>query len=136
MSVMVYGAPCSSTRKAKQWLTKHGISYVERHILKNPLTVNELHDVLRMTLDGTDEIIATRSNTYKDLNLDLDTLPLQQLLQLINKHPGLLKSPIIMDEKRIQIGYHEEDIRQFLPRKTRDYQWLQWQKNHLRLAEG
>ncbi|WP_373894261.1 transcriptional regulator Spx [Virgibacillus natechei] len=136
MSVMVYGAPCSSTRKAKEWLKKHGISYVERNILKEPLTVKELHNVLRMTLDGTDEIISTRSNAYKELNVEIDTLPLQELLELINANPGLLKSPIIMDEKRIQVGYHEEDIRQFLPRKTRDHQWLQLRKNYLRLAEG
>ncbi|MBY7145042.1 transcriptional regulator Spx [Virgibacillus sp. NKC19-3] len=136
MSVMVYGAPCSSTRKAKEWLKKHGISYVERNILKEPLTVRELHHVLRMTLDGTDEIISTRSNAFKELNVEIDTLPLQELLALINENPGLLKSPIIMDEKRIQVGYHEEDIRQFLPRKTRDHQWLQWRKNYLRPAEG
>lgn len=136
MSVMVYGAPCSSTRKAKEWLRKHGIAYVERNILKEPLTVKELHNVLRMTLDGTDEIISTRSNAYKELDVEIDTLPLQELLELINENPGLLKSPIIMDEKRIQVGYHEEDIRQFLPRKTRDHQWLQWRKNYLRLAEG
>ncbi|UJL46296.1 transcriptional regulator Spx [Virgibacillus sp. NKC19-16] len=136
MSVMVYGAPCSSTRKAKEWLRKHGVSYVERNILKEPLTVKELHNVLRMTLDGTDEIISTRSNAYKELDVEIDTLPLQELLSLINENPGLLKSPIIMDEKRIQVGYHEEDIRQFLPRKTRDHQWLQWRKNYLRLAEG
>lgn len=136
MNVMVYGAPCSSTRKAKEWLRKHGIRYVERNILKEPLTVKELHHVLRMTLDGTDEIISTRSNAYKELDVEIDTLPLQNLLALINENPGLLKSPIIMDDKRLQVGYHEEDIRQFLPRKTRDHQWLQWRKNYLRLAEG
>lgn len=136
MSVTVYGAACSSTRKAKQWFNKQDIHYVERNILKNPLTVSELQGILRMTVDGTDEIISTRSKIYKDLDLDIEALPLQELLELIHEHPRLLRSPIMVDEKRLQVGYHEDDIRQFLPRKTREHQWLQWRLNHLRLAEG
>lgn len=89
-----------------------------------------------MTVDGTDEIISTRSKIYKDLDLDIEALPLQELLELIHKHPRLLRSPIMVDEKRLQVGYHEDDIRQFLPRKTRERQWLQWRLNHLQLAEG
>ena len=136
MTVTIYGAACSSTRKAKQWFNKQSINYVERNILKNPLTVSELQEILRMTVDGTDEIISTRSKVYKDLNLDIEALPLQELLELIHEHPRLLRSPIMVDEKRLQVGYHEDDIRQFLPRKTRENQWLQWRINHLQLAEG
>lgn len=136
MTVTIYGAACSSTRKAKQWFTKQSIHYVERNILKNPLTVTELQGILRMTVDGTDEIISTRSKIYKDLNLDIEALPLQELLELIHEHPRLLRSPIMVDEKRLQVGYHEDDIRQFLPRKTRERQWMQWRLNQLHLAEG
>lgn len=136
MTVTIYGAACSSTRKAKQWFSKHGVKYVERNIIKEPLTVSELQGILRMTVDGTDEIISTRSKIYKDLDLDIEILPLQELLELIHEHPRLLRSPIMVDEKRLQVGYHEEDIRQFLPRKTREYQWLQWRLNRLQLAEG
>lgn len=136
MTVKIFGASCSSTRKARQWFKDQDISYVERNILKNPLTVNELQGILRMTVDGTDEIISTRSKIYKDLNLDMDAIPLQELLELIHQYPRLLRSPIIMDEKRLQVGYHEDDIRQFLPRKTREYQWLKWRMNNIQFAEG
>jgi len=136
MIVKIYGAACSSTRKAKQWFTKNEIHYVERNIIKDPLTVNELQDILRMTVEGTDEIISTRSKIYKDLNLDIESLPLQELLELIHQYPRLLRSPIIMDDKRLQVGYHEDDIRQFLPRKTRESQWLKWRMNNFQLAEG
>ncbi len=105
-------------------------------MIKDPLTVHELQSILRMTVEGTDEIISTRSKVYKDLNLDIESLPLQELLELIQKHPRLLRSPIMVDDKRLQVGYHEDDIRQFLPRKTREYQWLQWRMDHLQLAKG
>lgn len=50
---------------------------------------------------------------------DLDDLPLQQLINLIEENPGLLRRPIIMDDKRLQVGYNEDEIRRFLPRKVR-----------------
>ncbi|MFC3041110.1 Spx/MgsR family RNA polymerase-binding regulatory protein [Virgibacillus xinjiangensis] len=135
MTVKLYGVPCSSTRKAKEWLRSNRIPFSERNVLRDPLTVQELYDVLRLTVDGTEEIISTRSKIYKELDIDLEALPLKELLELIQAHPNLLRSPIIMDNKRLQVGYHEEDIRQFLPRETRENQWIQWKRNQLRLAE-
>lgn len=136
MTVTIYGLECKSTKKARQWMVKNEIPFVDRNIKEEPLTVGELQDILRMTLDGTDGIIATRSNIYKELNLDLEELSLLELLGIIHEHPRLLKSPIIVDEKKLQIGYHEEEIRQFLPRKTRKIQWLQWKLNNLQPLEG
>src|SRR5699024_10337248 len=135
MTVMVYGIPCSSTRQAKEWLTKYEVPFVTKNIMRNPLTIQELQFILSRTVEGTDEIISTRSKVYNDRNLDMDALPLQQLLKLIQEDPKLIRSPIIIDEKRFQVGYHEDEIRQFLPRKTRKLQWLQW-KNQLKLADG
>lgn len=136
MTVTIYGLECKSTKKARQWMVKNEIPFVDRNIREEPLTVGELQDILRMTLDGTDGIIATRSNIYKELNLDIEELSLLELLEIIHEHPRLLKSPIIVDEKKLQIGYHEEEIRQFLPRKTRKIQWLQWKLNNLQPLEG
>ncbi|WP_338450594.1 Spx/MgsR family RNA polymerase-binding regulatory protein [Niallia oryzisoli] len=136
MTVKVYGLECSSTKKTRQWLEKNGIPFEERNILKEPLTVSELQGILRLSLDGTEGIIATRSKAYKDLNLDLEELSLQELLEFIHGHPRLLRSPIIFDEKRLQAGFHKDEIRQFLPRQTRKTQWLNWQINNLNLAKG
>lgn len=136
MTVTIYGQECKSTRKSRQWMKKNEVDYVDRNIIKEPLTIGELQNILRMTVDGTEGIIATRSKTYRDLNLDMDELSLLELLELIQKYPRLLKSPIILDEKRLQVGFNEECIRQFLPRKTRKIQWLQWRLNNNLLFEN
>jgi regulatory protein spx len=128
MTVTVYGRSCRSTKRAKEWLKENGIPFVERNIVQDPMTASEIQGILHLTQEGTDEILATRSQAYKDLNLNLDELSLQDLLEKINQHPKLLKSPIIIDEKRVLAGY-SEDIRQFLPRKTR----LKWRMRHLEL---
>lgn len=81
-----------------------------------------------MTEEGTDEIISTNSKTYQELGVDLETLPLQELYTLISNHPKLLRRPIIQDEKRLQVGFNEEEIRSFLPRSLRTFLRTESQK--------
>ncbi|EMT46662.1 MULTISPECIES: transcriptional regulator SpxA [Anoxybacillus] len=127
--VIVYSSPsCTSCRKAKAWLEEHNIPYKERNIFAEPLTIEEIKGILRMTENGTDEIISTRSKIFQKLNIQVDSLPLQDLYEIIRQHPGLLRRPIIMDEKRLQVGYNEDEIRRFLPRKVRTYQLRQAQQ--------
>lgn len=118
--VTLYTSPsCTSCRKARAWLEEHNIPFEERNIFSNPLNVDEIKQILQMTEDGTEEIISKRSKIFQDLDIDLDELPLQKLYTLIQKTPGLLRRPIIMDSKRLQVGYNEDEIRRFLPRDVR-----------------
>ncbi|MBM7619656.1 regulatory protein spx [Bacillus tianshenii] len=120
--VILYTTPsCTSCRKAKAWLEEHHIDYVERNILSDPLTIDEIKSILRMTEDGTDEIISTKSKTFQKLNVNIEALPLKELYELIKNNPQMLRRPIIQDEKRLQVGYNEEEIRSFLPRKLRTF---------------
>ena len=118
--VTLYTSPsCTSCRKARAWLEEHNIPFEERNIFSNPLNVDEIKQILQMTEDGTEEIISKRSKIFQDLDIDLDELPLQKLYTLIQNNPGLLRRPIMMDSKRLQVGYNEDEIRRFLPRDVR-----------------
>ena len=75
--------------------------------------------VLRMTENGTEEIISTRSRTFQNLKINLDDLSIDQLIDLVEKNRSLLRRPIIMEDRRLQVGYNEDEIRRFLPRKVR-----------------
>jgi regulatory protein spx len=127
--VTLYTSPsCTSCRKAKLWLEEHDIEYKERNIFSEPLSIEEIKEILRMTEDGTDEIISTRSKIFQKLEVNLETLPLQDLFKLIQDNPGLLRRPIIIDEKRLQVGYNEDEIRRFLPRRVRTFQLREAQR--------
>lgn len=116
----LYTSPsCTSCRKAKAWLKEHDISFKERNIFANPLNKEEIMQVLRMTENGTEEIISTRSRTFQNLKINLDDLSIDQLIDLVEKNPSLLRRPIIMDDRRLQVGYNEDEIRRSLPRKVR-----------------
>lgn len=136
MAITIFGTDSKSTRKARQWFKKNGVPYEERNIMKEPLTEDELQKILHLTMEGTDEIIATRSKIYHELNLNLDELSLKELYQLISKHPKLLKNPIIVDDDKLLAGYNEEGIRQFLPKKIRKIHRQNWLLNQLGMAKG
>ncbi|QGQ45270.1 transcriptional regulator SpxA [Metabacillus sediminilitoris] len=119
---------CTSCRKAKDWLEEHNITFIEKNILSEPLTIEEIKNILRMTESGTEEIISTKSKSVQELNVDLETIRLQELYKLIKNSPGLLKRPIIVDEKRLQVGFNEDEIRRFLPRRVRTNQQLYLQR--------
>jgi regulatory protein spx len=87
--------------------------------MTSPLTADELQQILSLTENGTDDLISTRSKVFQKLDIDLDELSVRQLIELIELYPSLLRRPIILDEKRMQIGFNEDEIRAFLPRNYR-----------------
>ncbi|KGX86871.1 transcriptional regulator SpxA [Pontibacillus litoralis] len=124
--ITLYLSPsCTSCRKAKAWLDEQQLPYIERNIFSQPLSVEEIKDIIRMTEDGTKEIISERSKVYQSLNTNIDDLTMRELYTIIQDNPSILKRPIIMDEKRMQVGFNEEEIRSFLPRKVRSFELQQ-----------
>lgn len=118
--IKLYVSPsCTSCRKAKSWLEEQGLEYEEKNIYHEPLTRDEIKEILMLTDEGTEEIISYRSQAYQDLEEDIDTLSMNELLDLFIEEPSLIRRPIIMDDRRLQIGYNEEEIRMFLPREVR-----------------
>ncbi|WP_242229798.1 transcriptional regulator SpxA [Bacillus cereus group sp. BfR-BA-01329] len=128
MVVLYTTASCGSCRKAKAWLEENQIDYTEKNIVSNSMTVDELKSILRLTEEGATEIISTRSKTFQDLNINIDELSLNEFYKLIIEHPLMLRRPIMLDEKRLQIGFNDEEIRKFLPRSVRTFLNIKLQK--------
>ncbi|HEN8956306.1 TPA: transcriptional regulator Spx, partial [Streptococcus agalactiae] len=108
-----------SCRKARAWLSKHEVAFEEHNIITSPLNKEELLQILSFTENGTEDIISTRSKVFQKLAIDVDELSTSSLMELISENPSLLRRPIILDKKRMQIGFNEDEIRAFLPRDYR-----------------
>ena len=115
MITLFLSPSCTSCRKARAWLLNHEVPFQEHNIMTSPLSAPELQHILSLTENGTDDIISTRSK----LDLDVEDLSISTLIQLIEENPSLLRRPIILDGKRMQIGFNEDEIRAFLPRSYR-----------------
>ncbi|WP_088105434.1 transcriptional regulator SpxA [Halalkalibacter urbisdiaboli] len=127
--IKLYTTPsCTSCRKAKKWLEENHIDFIEKNILSDPLTESEIQSILLLTEEGTDEIISTKSKTFQELGEKIDSLSLHELYKLILENPKILRRPIIHNEKKLLVGYHEEEIRRFLPRKLRSFLRSELQK--------
>ena len=83
----------------------------------NPL---EILAILTKTENGIESIVSSKNRYAKALDCNLDELSLSEVIDLIQENPRILKSPILIDEKRLQVGYKEDDIRAFLPRSIRN----------------
>ena len=119
MVTLFLSPSCTSCRKARAWLNRHDVVFQEHNIMTSPLSRDELLKILSYTENGTEDIISTRSKVFQKLDIDVDELSVSELINLISKNPSLLRRPIIMDNKRLQIGFNEDEIRAFLPRDYR-----------------
>ena len=108
--IRIYTAPsCASCRKVKSWLNENQIPYVEKNIFSTLLKESELRELLERSENGTDDIISKRSKIIKD----------NDLIKFIQENPSVLKRPIMIDERRFQVGYNAEEIRVFIPKELR-----------------
>ncbi|MDR3241530.1 MAG: transcriptional regulator Spx [Lactobacillaceae bacterium] len=118
--VTLFTSPsCTSCRKARVWLEEHNIPFEERNIMKSPMSREEIKHILSLTEGGTEEIISVRSKLFSDMKTAVDDLTLNEMINLIQQYPALIKRPLLVDEKCLQVGYNEDEIRCFLPRRVR-----------------
>lgn len=122
--IKIYTTPsCSSCRKAKKFFKEENIPFTEKNIFVSDLNEEELKDILIKSENGTDDIISTRSKIVKESGVDIDSMTISELISFIRKNPSVLKRPIMVDEKKIQVGYNEEEIRVFIPHEQRVREW-------------
>ncbi|HEL2576968.1 TPA: transcriptional regulator Spx [Streptococcus suis] len=111
---------CTSCKKAKNWLNAHQLSYNEHNLAKEAITKEEIMNILTKTENGIASIVSSKNRYAKSLDFDIEDLSVNEVIDLITSNPRILKSPILIDEKRLQVGYKEDDIRAFLPRSVRN----------------
>ncbi|MEG0034186.1 MAG: Spx/MgsR family RNA polymerase-binding regulatory protein [Bacilli bacterium] len=114
--IKIYTSPsCSSCRKVKKWFDEQHIPYEEKSIFSPSLNAEDIQEILRKSENGTADIISERSKIVKEQHIDFEDMKLSELVTFLKKNPTVLKRPIIVDDKKIQVGYNDEDISMFIP---------------------
>ena len=118
--IQIYTTPsCASCRKAKKWFDQYKIPYSEKNIFSIKLSKEDIFKMLANSENGFEDIISTRSKIFKEMQLNPDTMSVQELVDFIINYPSVLKRPIILNETELQVGYNNEDITIFLPKELR-----------------
>lgn len=119
--ITIYTTPsCSSCRKAKKWLDEHRVSYNEKNLFNEKITTNDVMAMLEHAENGFADIISTRSKIVREGNINVNEMTTKELTSFILENPSVLKRPIIIDGEKMQVGYNDEEIRIFIPKRLRD----------------
>lgn len=118
--IMVYTSPgCASCRKVKQWLKEKGLPFIEKNIFTTLLDINEIKHLLQRSENGSDDIVSKRSKVIQENKINLEEMTTNELVNFIQQNPSVLKRPIILNERTMQIGFDKEEIDAFLPTELR-----------------
>ncbi|EKF51856.1 Spx/MgsR family RNA polymerase-binding regulatory protein [Lactococcus garvieae] len=106
------------TKEAESWLYSHKIKFVEIDILSQVISSEEILQIISLTENGLEEIISRETRAFSRLNIDLNYLMLEEFMELIEENATLLKVPLILDEKQLQVGFDKEKMQKFLEKPT------------------
>lgn len=115
MITFIWYPKCSTCKKAKEWLEEHHITYVERHIVENPPTFEELSLWYQNNVYELKRFFNTSGNLYKEMNLK-DKLPKmteEEQLKLLSTSGMLVRRPLVIAEQGILIGFKEKEWDEF-----------------------
>ena len=103
--------PCSTCKKAKNWLDEHGIEYTARHIKEENPTYEELKEWYGRSGLPLKKFFNTSGVVYKSLGLK-DKLPgmtEEEQLRLLASDGMLVKRPLVILEDKILAGFREKE---------------------------
>ena len=103
--------PCSTCKKAKNWLDSHGISYTDRHIKEQNPSKEELTLWYKKSGLPLKKFFNTSGLLYKSMALkdNLPTMSEDEQLELLSTDGMLVKRPIIVTDDFILVGFKENE---------------------------
>lgn len=101
--------PCSTCKKAKNWLDEHGVAYTDRHIKENNPSYEELKAWYERSGLPLKRFFNTSGLAYKSLNLKdrLPSMSEEEQLRLLASDGMLVKRPLLVTEETVLTGFKE-----------------------------
>ena len=102
---------CSTCKKAKKWLEKNNIEFIDRNIVEETPTIKELTEWIKISEQDIKKWFNTSGLKYKELNLKekLLTMSEKEKIELLASDGMLIKRPLLISDKGIFIGFKEEN---------------------------
>jgi arsenate reductase len=106
---------CSKSRQTLQLLQDKGIRPTIIEYLRDPPSVAELDDLLKLLDLSPREVMRHKEAAYEELGLDATDLDNAHLVEAIHRHPILLERPIVVSNGKAAIGRPPENVLAILP---------------------
>ncbi len=107
---------CSTCQKAKKWLDEQGKEYVERHIVEDNPTYDELKSWYEISGLPLKKFFNTSGLMYKELRLKdkLPTMSEEEMLKLLATNGMLVKRPLLIKDEKVLVGFKEAQWEEIL----------------------
>ncbi|OVZ91538.1 arsenate reductase (glutaredoxin) [Yersinia alsatica] len=114
--VTIYHNPrCTKSRETLALLEQHGIKPQVVLYLDTPPSVTTLKELLQqLGFSDARQLMRTKEDLYKTLNLADKALTQDQLLQAMSENPKLIERPIVVYQGKARIGRPPEQVLEIL----------------------
>lgn len=111
MSITILHNPrCSKSRQTLELLRQQGVEPVIRDYLKDPLSADELVQLIRQLEVEAKTLVRFKEDEFKISGLDINSASEAQLVQAMVNTPKLMERPVVMTPKGARIGRPPESV--------------------------
>lgn len=109
-NIFIQYPKCSTCQKAKKWLEQNDIEFIDRNIVTETPTVEELTEWIKRSEQDIKKWFNTSGLKYKELKLKDKLLNMtdKEKIKLLVSDGMLIKRPLLISDKGIFIGFKEE----------------------------
>ena len=109
--IIIYHNPrCSKSKATLELITSMGIIPIVKLYLDEPISFDELSNVLDKLNISPRELLRKTESLYKKHNLDNNILDDSEIITFMIENPILIERPIVIRNKRAIIGRPPENV--------------------------
>ena len=108
MNILIY-PKCTTCKKAIKWLKDNNVEAKVRHIVEEPLSVEEIRDLHLQSGEPIKKFFNTSGMKYRELNLKdkLINMTDEECYHLLASDGMLVKRPLAYNNERVTVGFKE-----------------------------
>ena len=110
--MLVFHYPkCSTCVKARKWLRDRNIDFVEKNIVEETPSVEELKKVLEYSGLPIKKLFNSSGMLFREMNIKekMDKMSDDEKLSLLSENGMLVKRPIVLGDKFALVGFKESE---------------------------
>ncbi len=102
---------CSTCQKAKKWLDENNIEYIDRNIITETPSIEELKEWIKRSGIDVKKFFNTSGIKYRELNIKekIKEMSEDEIYKLLASDGMLIKRPLFISDKKILKGFKEKD---------------------------
>ncbi len=113
--IIIYQKPtCTTCRQAVQLLKESGKPFTTVNYYDQPFTKAQLKRVLKKAGLSPRDVLRTKEDIYKELNLGKKAVSDEELLDLMVKYPDLIQRPLVEKGERAMLARPADSVKKLL----------------------